>query len=263
MYTFDSGPGMAEVMLMVTPPWGSIGRANLDALVTLADATGNIFAALDPAGVNSVAGLGVPPSPVLLPVTGRYFVSIAGVGGGGSSSNSSSSPGNYSNYGSRGAYTLRVTFQSPAVPPVSAPVPQPPNPLIGQPSPDPPPPLVPKSDPALILQLAAFTVSSSTSRRRGMYTCTASVSVRSGTGNGVRGVAVAGRWDPRAGGALAGFPAAAAGETNSRGTWQVPDSPAFPAFSLGCRFTLTGVSRPGYHVAAGVLQANREIAWLA
>jgi hypothetical protein len=106
---------------------------NLDILLTLYGPTGALIQSSNPSG-STTAGLSARMQ-VTLPVTGKYYVSIAGVGAGDSAGYG------YSSYGSRGRYTL--TVQGSTTPPV--PVPSPSPGVVPSPSPALPSPAVPPS----------------------------------------------------------------------------------------------------------------------
>jgi hypothetical protein len=110
----------------------SIG--DLDILLTFHGPNGAVLQSANPPG-STTAGLGAHIQ-ATLPVTGTYYVSITGVGAGDPAGYG------YSNYGSRGQYSL--TVQGSTSPPLPVPSPSPvlpvsPSPVLPSPSVSPSP----------------------------------------------------------------------------------------------------------------------------
>jgi hypothetical protein len=153
-FSFDAPvQGTAMVRVAVAAAW-PIVRSNLDARISVFDSADTLLASADPTGVSTDNGLGIEGLPVPLPSPGRYYIAIMGAGAGSSTSS------NYTSYGSRGQFTLSVTYPlmdgslqpptespSPSPPPPESPSPSPP--LPESPSPSPPPPESPSPSPPL------------------------------------------------------------------------------------------------------------------
>lgn len=97
MFAFAAGAGSASFSLVT-----AARSANLDALVTLRDAAGQVLAS-----VNPVDALNASFS-VTLPAAGTYYLSVQGTGKGDPLTTG------YSNYGSVGQYGLSATVPTPA-----------------------------------------------------------------------------------------------------------------------------------------------------
>ena len=97
MFAFAAGAGSASFSLVT-----AARSANLDALVTLRDAAGQVLAS-----VNPVDALNASFS-VTLPAAGTYYLSVQGTGKGDPLTTG------YSNYGSVGQYALSATVPTPA-----------------------------------------------------------------------------------------------------------------------------------------------------
>ncbi len=127
-FSLSAHAGPLAVMVAVVGPWATCTRANLDVLLTLADAQGQALATSNPIA----PGLPLAALPAALdaqlPLPGTYYLSVAGAGCG------DPSAGGYSAYGSLGQYALVAQYAhasanaSAAAPPPAGPKQQGPAP---------------------------------------------------------------------------------------------------------------------------------------
>lgn len=108
MFSFVAGQaGAASIQVMGAAPWGGTPRADLNAAVTVRDATGAV--------VMSGTGVGIAQTSFNLPAPGTFTVTLASSGVG------DPLVDGFSSYGSRGAYMMVATFPADeVVPSVSA-----------------------------------------------------------------------------------------------------------------------------------------------
>ena len=95
VFAFTAAAGSATITL--SPAARS---ANLDALLTVRDAAGNVLSTANPADALNAS------TTITLPAAGTYYVFVQGTGKGDPRSTG------YSNYGSLGQYALSVTYQN-------------------------------------------------------------------------------------------------------------------------------------------------------
>lgn len=103
MFSFAAGAGSAS--FTVSP---AVRSANLDALVTLRDASGAVLATVNPADLLNAT------FSATLPATGTYYLAVTGTGKGDPATTG------YSNYGSLGQYAVAATVYTPGSLPPTA-----------------------------------------------------------------------------------------------------------------------------------------------
>lgn len=103
VFSLWAAAGPLLVIANVVPAQGTFGRANLDVLLRLSDASGTVLATADT--IRTGTWLGLPAlMRATLPATGTYYISVHSTGAANPLSTG------YSAYGSLGQYGIKANF---------------------------------------------------------------------------------------------------------------------------------------------------------